>query len=112
MRNLIVHFLLLCTLHLSAQLIVFTGFDLNAGTGSSDPGDFAIYNGKMYFAADSVGKGTELWVSDGNLTGTKLLVDINPGTGDSYPTNLTVFNGKLYFSANDGTNGTELWVTD
>ena len=87
------------------------------GNGSS-PRDFTEFNDKLYFSANNGESGRELWVTDGTVEGTQLLVDINPGGSGyyygngSYPSDLTEFNGKLYFSANDGENGNELWVSD
>lgn len=79
--------------------------------------------------------GRELWVSDGTVSGTDLVLDIftggvitpgNPGDpnaqppvlptdptfdpNDSNPENLTNVNGRLFFSANNGLNGVELWT--
>lgn len=76
--------------------------------GNSDPGNFTVYNGLLYFnAADTNGK--ELWVTDGTEKGTHMVSDINI-YGDSDPQWLTVFGNKLFFSA-EGllwyTNGTD-----
>ena len=85
---------------------------------SSFPDDFIEFNDKLYFSANDGENGRELWVTDGTVEGTQLLVDLNPSMssyGYSYssnPSNLVEFNGKLYFSANDGEHGNELWATD
>jgi len=73
--------------------------------GNSDPGNFTLYKGLLYFnAADTSGK--ELWVTDGTEKGTHMVSDINI-YGDSDPQWLTVFGGKLFFSA-----ARLLWYTD
>jgi ELWxxDGT repeat protein len=82
-----------------------------------------IYTGSNYsYPATSPGRslllpglrratGTELWRSDGTLTGTVRVADINPGLGDAYPSGMTLFGAALYYSADDGVNGRELWRT-
>src|SRR5262249_1725539 len=61
-------------------------------------------NGTLFFTADDVVFGRELWKSDGTAAGT---VPVS-GLGGS---NLTNVNGTLFFTA-DGGNGTELWKSD
>ncbi|SVC72415.1 uncharacterized protein METZ01_LOCUS325269, partial [marine metagenome] len=85
-------------------------------------------NGQIIiFAAESsnstyggAGKGWELYVSDGTLTGTSMIKDLNPGMGDingalldSYNSHVW-WNDVLYFNLDDGTDetGAELWRTD
>jgi ELWxxDGT repeat protein len=58
--------------------------------------------------------GCELWLSDGTLAGTQIILDINP-SGDSTPglyLDLSVHDGKIWFDADDGANGRELWTSD
>ena len=66
------------------------------------------------------GKGQELYVSDGTLTGTSMIKDLNPGLGDinsgllnSYNSHVW-WNDVLYLALDDGTDetGQELWRTD
>ena len=84
---------------------------------SSNPDEFTVYNGKLYFEATDSLHGQELWVSDGTTSGTQLFYDINTATNSDYgkssiPNNLTVVNGLLYFSAYDSISGDEPWVSD
>jgi ELWxxDGT repeat protein len=86
---------------------------------SSNPHDFAVLDGIVYFAAgdgyDSYGEGpngTELWRSDGTPAGTYLLKDIYPGPNNANPNGLQVYDGALYFLADDGAHGPGLWRTD
>lgn len=85
--------------------------DIYPGTGFSNPYGYIVHNNKVYFGADDGENGWELWVSDGDETGTYMVKNINP-SGFSSPTFLGVFDGRLYFNADDGTHGQELWVTD
>ena len=84
--------------------------------------DIIKFDNQLYFTADDGENGRELWVSDGTIEGTQLLIDINTGEpyytrGPSYPASSSPrdfieFNDKLYFTADDGENGRELWVSD
>lgn len=88
---------------------------------NSSPSNFAVHNGKLYFAAtdetfvvgtDDTATGRELWVTDGETT--ELVRDIRAGaTGSSNPTQLVSTDGFLYFKASSSnTIGNELWRTD
>jgi ELWxxDGT repeat protein len=83
------------------------GADLSGG---GLPG-FTIVNGKLFFGMVDADHGTELWVSDGTVAGTKRLTDINPGQGGSFPFALTNLNNTLYFIAYNG-SGSGLWKSD
>lgn len=91
--------------------------EINPGSTSGiynagNPNYFCPMNGKLYFSANTVANGTELWVTDGTNAGTVMVKDINPGTGNSSPFKLTAIGNTVYFRATDGTNGTELWKSD
>ncbi|SHJ89257.1 ELWxxDGT repeat protein [Epilithonimonas mollis] len=94
---------------LSAQTTFTIVKDIYPGAVGSNPVNFTVYNGKLYFAASSTVNGTsignELWESDGTEAGTKLVSDIIPGQSSSSPSNLTVFNDKIYFTASNMVNG-------
>jgi len=85
--------------------------DINV-VGDSDPGNLTSFNGMLFFTADDVLHGFELWRSDGTSAGTVMVKDICPGTCSSHPQYLTLFNGSLYFGAIDGVHGRELWKSD
>ena len=55
--------------------------------------------------------GSELWVSDGTVEGTRRLQDINKGPQGSHPAYMTSFNGYMYFVATSEWEGRELWRT-
>lgn len=76
------------------------------------PGSENPKTGKYYFAGKTEEHGNELWVTDGTVEGTKMVIDINPGSADSNPSSLCWLDGKLYFAAETLEHGKELWVSD
>jgi len=66
---------------------------------------FYVYNNKMYFHGNTSTSGTELWSSDGTVSGTGMVAEINAGSnsGLSY-TDFVMNNGLLCFFANKGTD--------
>ena len=81
--------------------------------------EFAEFNGRLYFTAETNETGRELWVTDGTTEGTQLVEDLRTGSGENYngstypyssePYFLTVVGDRLFFSANNGETGTELF---
>ena len=71
-----------------------------------------VLGNQAFFAINDAAKGKELWVTDGTVTGTKMLKDINPGAPASNPSSMFVFNNKLYFAATTASNGNEWWQSD
>lgn len=71
--------------------------DLNSGSEGSDPREFIVYNGAMYFQANDGEKGEELWRYDGSSV--NLIKDINPGPQGSSPNDFAVYKDRLYFQA-------------
>lgn len=63
-----------------------------------------------------LGKGQELWESDGTPAGTKMMADVNFGAGSSMCTGFVKAYGSLFFIATtqigSPTPTTRLWVTD
>lgn len=88
------------------------------GTAWSWYFNYAILNNKLYFIANDLTTGNELWVTDGTSSGTFLTLDIYPGINNCIGNNDYLFrpattNNKLFFVANDGITGNELWsLTD
>ncbi len=83
--------------------------DINTnGSSSSDPDNFILFNGQLYFTANDGINGTEIWRSNGsNINLLAANINTEPGKG-SNPSSLTLFNGNLVFSADNG-NGRELF---
>ncbi len=76
-------------------------------------GSTAFFNGTFIFAGATVATGTEVYITDGTVAGTKLLKDINTGAASSDPDgNSVILNGFLYFTAVTAAEGRELWRTN
>lgn len=93
------------------QLVKDIETDNSFGVGfGSNPTDFKILNGKIYFSANRTIDGRELWVSDGTAAGTQLVKDL--AAGSSSPTDFVVWNGNLYFNAYANNEYYTLWKSD
>ncbi|WP_426752070.1 ELWxxDGT repeat protein [Myxococcus sp. Y35] len=67
-------------------------------------------DGRVVFYAFDEAHGHELWVSNGQPSGTRLLQDIRPGPASSYPQDLIRAGDFIYFTALDDVHGREIWV--
>ncbi|MBO0934690.1 hypothetical protein [Fibrella aquatilis] len=95
--------------------------DVNPGTGSSTPLDFASINGICYFHAYTDINGTEIWRSDGSSAGTQLVQDLWPGSGSGSSASISnaatnynslAYNGRLYLRGQpDGNSNSQLYKT-
>jgi ELWxxDGT repeat protein len=87
--------------------------------------DMTPFEGKLAFIAHDGSQGTQLWITDGTVSGTQMLTDLAPPyDGSSYsgvpqvnisPSDLMAAGGTLYFIARtpgaaSGTSG--LWTSD
>lgn len=63
----------------------------------------------MYFQASTPDTGTELWVTDGTVEGTRMVQDINAGPGDSNPYRFAAHGDGVLMSATTAQTGCELW---
>lgn len=72
------------------------------------------FKGKVYYSGSDGANGTELWVTDGTLYGSKLFKDIENGLDSSNPANFFIdsTNTYLYFTATTSSEGLEVWRTD
>lgn len=71
-----------------------------------------VLGDKLIFIGEDATNGEELWITDGTVSGTKLLKDIEVGSSSSSPTNIEKSGDRVFFSATTTDEGTELWVTD
>jgi len=91
----------------------FSKPSLNAATQALAP-----FGGGVIFAATDTTHGTEPWISDGTVGGTRLVADIvdNGATagpdGDSSPSWFTPVGGQVYFAATDTDGIRQIWKTD
>lgn len=84
--------------------------DINPGPSSSQPTDFAVADGMLWFRANDGLSGLELWRSDGTAAGTVLVADLQPGSASSTPSYLEVAGRRLFFAAETAATGRELWA--
>jgi uncharacterized protein (TIGR03382 family) len=87
----------------------------NVQTQSSSPSSFTIFNDKLYFIAKSPTLGRELWVSDGTLVGSSVVVDVRTVMNDKDGLGfdpLIKLGNKLVFESAGNSNYSELWSTD
>lgn len=78
------------------------GSDLNLVMRGSD----------AVFTADDGVRGTELWISDGTVAGTRLVADSNRSNGGSQPAEMLTVGNRVIYTSDDGTYGRELWISD
>jgi len=90
------------------------GGGINPGAADSFVYGLTRVGGTLFFAAEDVTNGGEVWKTDG--AGATIVEDAVPGGGirpgavtDNYPDALTNVNGTLFFQADDGATGAELW---
>jgi len=86
------------------------GGSTELGMSTVDASQFTTVGNTLFFRANAVAKGYELWMVNGGIA--TIVKDINPGLPGSLPESLTNVNGMLLFTATDGVNGTELWKSD
>jgi ELWxxDGT repeat protein len=92
--------------------------DVGGATLSGDPRGFTRVGTKVWFTAETrLGNndpsGRELFVTDGQAAGTKLVRDIAPGGESSSPRSITeTADGRVVFYASDKGGNTELWTSD
>ncbi len=78
-----------------------------------ESGGGVVLNGKYIFGGSTVAAGSEMFITDGTKSGTKLIKDIYPGaTGSAPDAFMAVLNGFVYFTAASPNEGRELWRTD
>jgi len=92
----------------------------NELSNSSNPNYLTAVGDQLFFAANGA-RGVELYVSNGEASGTRLVKDISAPGGiqlqtasepSSHPRDLYHHNGTLYFAATTAADGSELWKSD
>ena len=72
-----------------------------------------VLNGKYIFSGSTAATGSEIYITNGTVAGTKLVKDIFPGTTGSDPdAGFAVLGNYVYFTAVTAAGGRELWRTD
>lgn len=78
---------------------------------SSNPQSFTAANNIIYFSASDAQDRSQVWRTDGTITGTTMVKDIYPELSSAL-INFISLQGNLYFTVYGGTNGNELWKSD
>ncbi len=92
------------------QLTSFAG---TQGFVGLTPSPAAAIGNRVVFSAANAIAGTELWSSDGTLSGTLQIADLFPGPSSSNPLELTsTRSGVFFIAANSDGVGVRLYVTD
>jgi ELWxxDGT repeat protein len=79
--------------------------------------DFIAFNNKLIFAGTDGIHGSEPFITDGTIEGTKMIKDINPNYSSiyndyDYRPSFTKAGNNVFFRATNGTSGFELFKTD
>lgn len=74
---------------------------------SSNPTNLINNNGTLFFTANDMINGQELWMSDGTAAGTTLFHDFTGDAGSSHPQNLAAINGRIFASVMSEATGRE-----
>ncbi|MEM7496692.1 MAG: ELWxxDGT repeat protein [Pseudomonadota bacterium] len=72
----------------------------------------ALSSGQIVFIANTEEFGSEVWITDGTVSGTMLLADIEFGPNDSEPVVFVSAGDRVYFIAETDEFGNELYITD
>ncbi len=85
--------------------------DLNVGAFSSNPNNFTLFNGEVYFSAraSGVNVGESLWRTNGTEVGTMMVQDLNLDNDNGEFSNFQVINNSMLFFAIQDATGLELW---
>lgn len=82
--------------------------DIASGYNSSNPMSMQLFNGKVYFSANSC----ELWKTDGNSGGTELVKSLLPSASDGYILNIVATPIAIYIVASTYAGKRQLWKSD
>lgn len=94
------------------ELLVWNGAPVPQSIGTFvDAMVLGSYGGEVALQIDDGVNGSELWLSDGTVGGTRL-VDLEPGPGGSTPSLHGELAGRMLLWADIGPNGREPWLSD
>lgn len=103
----------LCVASLAAQQLVA---DLNRQAPgippSSSPAGFLTLPTQAVFRATTASSGTEPWISDGTLAGTRQIADLVPGSAGSNPVILGAYQGEIVLAATLPGAGLSVFLSD
>ena len=81
-------------------------------SSSEGVAEFAVLDDRLLFTGSSLAHGRELWVSDGTVAGTQLVVDLLAGAGSAWPLSYFVAAGTAWFMARNSGTALILYSTD
>lgn len=85
---------------------------VTSSRATAAPDELTNINGLLFFRALRGTDGRELWMSNGEAAGTRIVERLG-GTASSLPDDpILVVSGTAYFAATKGASGTELWKSD
>ena len=84
--------------------------DINEGPNGSDPDDFLVADGLLFFEADDGIHGEEMWQFDGSTL--RMVVDAVPGADGSNPRRHEVVDNKVWVETTDDTYDDALFYID
>lgn len=89
---------------------IFASLDINPGSGESSPEDLVFTGSALYFSAENLSFGRELYeIGFNNVFDFNRLSDINPGPASAEIDEITLAGNRLYFEATETTFGDELY---
>lgn len=90
--------------------------DLAPGAATTRPEHITAcctpYGPRVFFSGFEIGRGHELYASDGTAAGTGRVLEIEPGSGSSLPFDFCPSGERVFFNARNTTFGEELWISD
>lgn len=99
----------------TSQTLDATLLEINF-SAESEPENFNKVGDNVYFIADDGTHGRELWITDGSLSGTRMVKNIREFSSSAFSLNnidkYTSIGNIFYFIAQDDQSGKQLWRTD
>lgn len=87
--------------------------DIRPGVWGSNPTTHGVSGDTLYFSANNIFQGTELWATDGTAAGTRLVKDLNPGKPGSGIFGIPAGGGVMYLlQQNEGSSVQTDYKTD